>query len=245
MNAKIRTNAYLLIILPVIAAVIFSVFNAGCKKSSDGDDNSAARLELEQVAGYTAATVSDLGGRIYGNSILIIGTAAGKVQGDNADALQIEGYSYDDATGWWSFTVSLDNEQSANIRVKFLDSGGNFHKYYNLDITTIESDGSGTGPNGSFSYTFTITGIELTSGNLVINGSGTAAYDGTSCNFTLDSVTYQKLDDGVPDSGSMVISSGGATFTVTFDGTESIEVTYSYMGQTYTVTINLETGSVT
>lgn len=77
-----------------------------------------------------------------------------------------------------------------------------------------------------------------------VNGSGTSTYEGLTTTYTITDMTYSKLDDAIPESGSVSVSLEGATVTVTFNGSQNVAVTYSYKGFSYTFTINLLTGAV-
>ena len=215
------------------------VFTTVCKKSQEGL-NPATQQQIERAAGYTAATVADLGGKVFGSAIAIIGVSAGQEPTDSV----MKDLSYNPDTGWWNFSIKLDNNQNASINMQFLDSAGNFHKFFSRSTDRIISNGEGSGSEGSFTYDFTITGVNPTSDTYTINGSGTTTYQGETTSWTVDNMTFNKLEDEYPENGSLAITIEGVTITVTFNGSQTVQVTYTYKGHSYTFTINLETGAI-
>jgi hypothetical protein len=230
----------------VVAAILGLLIANGCKANKDADGSSnAARQQLERTVGYTVSTVIKVSGGVFGGAVAIVESAPGFAEstGDSIDT--VSSTSYNPNTGWWSFSITLEDGQGADVKIRFLDSSGNFHKYYSISINRIETTGEGSGSNGSFDWDFVITGVGIGSTSYVVNGNGTAKYGATSCTYSVSDMKIKKSGDGIPESGSMTVSVGDVTVTVTFNGTESVEVTYRYLGMSYTVTINLKTGAVT
>lgn len=230
----------------ILIVLVGLVFVGACKKSEEADNNdyAAQREPIEKAAGYTAAAIVNLGTSIYTNAIAII-TGGSETETSEETNLALSFFSYDPATGWWLFSLTLDNNQSANVRVRFLDESGDFFKYFGLNTYKIETTGDGAGNEGSFTWDLEITGIGLTSSAFVINGSGTTNYQGTTTSYVVDDMTINKLEDGIPETGTLVLGMSGVQITVTFNGSQLVQVTYEYRGRSYTFTINLETGEIT
>ncbi|MCP4154385.1 MAG: hypothetical protein GY757_42060 [bacterium] len=212
--------------------------NFSCKKAEVIDDTVTV-LSMKRAIGYTAATVAGIGFVVYTTSTLVLAT----LQQQTTEAAS--GASYNSGTGWWNLSVDLANQQSADINVRFLDASGAFHQYYGSSTSVIESNGSGSGTDSSFTYDFTLTNAGTTETTLIINGAGSISYNGEAVIFTLTDMTMDKLEDGIPDSGSLNIHMDEALVTVTFTGSETIEVTLTFHSHSYTFNVNLNTGEVT
>jgi hypothetical protein len=153
---------------------------------------------------------------------------------------------YDPATGWWTVAVNLSTGQSSNLQVRFKDDGGVFQKFFNpLTINTIESKGDAAGLQGALNWDFVLTGTKTTSTTLTTNGSGSGNYQGISGTAAISNLVMPKTVGAWPSSGTMTVSSGGITVTLSFNGTQYATGTYTYHNQTFTFTINLLTGEVT
>ncbi|UCH93279.1 MAG: hypothetical protein JSV88_23780 [Candidatus Aminicenantes bacterium] len=97
----IRLFRFLFIVMILLGLVLTAV----CKKSEEGDSlDAATRLKIARTAGYTAATVADLAGKVFGNAIGIIGGGVDS----RADGPVTDDFSYDPNTGWWSFSINLE-----------------------------------------------------------------------------------------------------------------------------------------
>jgi hypothetical protein len=217
-------------------------FTSVCKKSQEESPaDTSSRQQIERTAGYTAATVTDLGGKLFAIAIgFNLDFAGGRTEHSLLNDL-----SYDPNTGWWSLSIDLDNGQNADIYLRFLDSSGSFHQFFGRSTDHIQSNGSGSGTDGSFTYDFTIIGVSPVSSTYTIDGSGTTSYQGKTTSWTVDNMTFNKQEDEYPESGLLSITIDGVTITVTFTGSQMVQVTYSYNGHSYTITINLETGEIT
>ncbi len=212
-----------------------------CKKSEDTviDETAQTRQKMEKAVGYTVSTVANLGDILFRNIVnLVTGSASEASQSFSTS------YSYDDSTGWWIFDAATAAGQSASLQVMFLDSEGVFHKYYGSSTDSIQAKGTCSGDEGSCSFAVVITGVGLTDTTYVLNGNGSATYDGVSTTVIVDDMTMKRLDDGIPESGSVTMTANGVAFTVTFNGSETVTVTYSYQGLSYSFTVNLLTGAV-
>lgn len=236
----------------ILLLAVFGLFvMVGCDTGSEIDPSGseAERQDLEKAVAYTAATVADLGNSLYGGSLGVAGAAGDETENNETENNGTENiasgdFSYDPNTGWWSFSVSLGNGQSGQAQVRFLDASGSFHKFPGADTETIQTKGEGSGPDGTFAWNFTFTGMGLTSTALIINGTGTANYNGTSTAWNVTDMEIKKLGDGIPEDGSISVVTGGVTFHVAFDGTETVQATYVYKGYQYSFTINLNTGQI-
>lgn len=233
------------VVITVLGLLALLIVGA-CKVNEETDGSTdLSRRQLEKSVGYTVSTVVKLTDGVFGGAVAIVGSAPGSLESTGDIIGTLNSTSYNPNTGWWSFSITLEDGQVAEVNVRFLDSSGNFHKYFSISTNRIETTGEGVGSNASFDWDFEITGVGLGSTSYVVNGGGTAKYGITSCTYSIDNMKIKKSGDGIPDSGSLTVSAGGVTFTVTFNGTESVQVTYSYLGMSYTITINLKTGTVT
>ncbi|MFH1176615.1 MAG: hypothetical protein V1750_04335 [Acidobacteriota bacterium] len=154
--------------------------------------------------------------------------------------------TYDEATGWWTVSFELSDGRKVQAQVQFRNAAGEVQKIYNpLTTTTILAKGSAVGSQGTVSFDLTITGVNTGSSSITINGTGTGTYQGVSGSFTVTSVVVPKAADSYPTSGTITVTSGPATVTVTFDGTQYAKGTYTVGPVTRQFTIDLATGTVT
>ncbi|MGE5342226.1 MAG: hypothetical protein ACM3SY_12185 [Candidatus Omnitrophota bacterium] len=215
------------------------IFNSGCAKSNDAEPVDGNLQTYEQTAGYSAATMTDVMGKVI-QTASTLGGVGSSMSSDSPMA-----FEYNESTGWWTFTISLSILQTATIRVQFNDASGNFHKFYNQNSTTsIKSTGEGSGTSGSFSYSFTITQMGNQYSAVLVNGSGSVTYQGTSSTFSMTNVALNKNQDAIPDGGQMAVNVQGCAFTIGFNGSTTIPVTFTYQGHSYTMTVNLATGQI-
>jgi hypothetical protein len=240
-----KSSGFFKVAAVVVVSLGFMVVS-GCKSNEDADGSgNAARQQLEKTVGYTVSTVIKVSGGIFGSALAIVTDIPGSNESTGESIDKVSSTSYNPNTGWWSFSISLEDGQGADVKIRFLDSSGNFYKYYSILINRIETTGEGSGSNGFFDWNFIITGVGIGSTSYIVNGTGTAKYGDTLCTYSVSDMKIIKSGDGIPESGSMTVTIGEVTFTVTFNGTESVVVTYHYLGMSYTVTINLKTGEVT
>ncbi|MGE5340393.1 MAG: hypothetical protein ACM3SY_02820 [Candidatus Omnitrophota bacterium] len=227
---KKSVSFYLLLLLLVSFA-----FNSGCAKNKDADQaDNANREKYQQIAGYSITTMIEVATKLTLFSFQ-------SPQSFPMDLIP----SYDGNTGWWSLNLQLSNNQIIAARIQLNDASGNFYKYYDPNIiTNIKATGEGSGTNVDFSYNLTLTQMGNGYNAILINGSGAVNYQGTSGTFTVNNVAINKYQDGIPDGGQMVVVVQGCSFNMVFNGNNSIQVTYSYQGQSYTMTINLATGQI-
>lgn len=225
------------LILALLAAALLIGAAGACKTSEETGPLDPTRQEIERSAGYTAATAINLANNVFLSAIGLLGAA------DAPAGSQV--ITYDTTTGWWRLSIVLEKNQEAEIQVQFLDSSGQFHKYYSLsDTTTINTTGEGSGPNGSFTHDFTISGLGSLSTKYQVDGFGTSTYMGTSVTYTITAMIMDRLGDGIPGSGSMALTVENIGMTIVFNGSETVQVTYTYKSFSYTITVNLKTGEI-
>ena len=219
----------------ILTVSIGLLFTFACKKSSDVEN--VSREEVEQVATHTASVVADLFQQTF-QSISDIVNAGGEVPA---------GYSYDAATGWWSFTLFLEIGQDANIQFKFLDASEGSQKFFGPDTTYIASTGQSNGIVCYFYYDVTVTvGEDQT---YVINGNGVTVYKDIREPFTIENLVLKSsssVDNNTyPSSGRLISTVGGVTVDISFIGTELVQISYTVQGVLYTITFNLVTFEIT
>ncbi len=181
------------------------------------------------ASGSAAATVTSVVDRLY--QVLL--------------EIQRHG-SYNDATGWWSVSLTLAGGQVAQMEVRFEDAQGNPQKFFNpVVVTTVRAKGQASSTQGYVTFDLTITGTNTGSPNLVVNGSGTASYQGVSGTYTVTALVMPKSPGAYPTSGTVVVSVPPATLTVTFNGTQYAEGVYALGPATRTFTVDLATGEIT
>lgn len=228
--------------LMVFMMIMGLLATLSCKKSSNTEEDPAdasLRLKTEKAAGYSAATISSLCSALK-NIAMLVHPSAGNFTANE--------FSYNPATGWWSFQASLSNGQSSQVKFRFIDVNGNVKKYPDDTVQRLQTEGTGSGPNGSFSWDLDINQISVhsSSGYIIVDGDGTAATEGISVTWSLSDVHIDKLSTDIfPESGTMTLQYSGITIKITFNGSETVTVTYSYKGLSYTFKINLTTGQIT
>lgn len=154
--------------------------------------------------------------------------------------------AYDPATGFWTYTGSLDSGQSGTIQIQFRDQAGNFQRLYNpLATVSIVSRGSVAGIQGQLTFDILATGTTLLTPTTTVSGTGTGNYQGTAATIAINSVVVPKVSPFYPTSGTVVVNAGGSTVTVTFNGSQFAHGSYTFHGVTVTFTVNLVTGEVT
>ena len=201
----------------------------GCKKAADGDDgnNGTNRQNLEQSIAVVGSQLFNFIDFMY----------------DLATAIPADA-TYDAATGFWSFSVAAPTGESINVEMKFLNGAGTVQKYYNPTTTkTMKLKGDMTGVFGTMTFDLTVTGVEYASDTLTVNGGGSITYLGITGNYTVKNVKVPK-DAAYPASGTVAVSMYGATATLTYNGSNMVTATYSWLGLSYSVKINLDTGQV-
>ncbi len=216
----------------VVCILILSVFISGCKTNNEttaqGDQN------LEKYAGYTASYLYEAIGYIYFFSSTIL----------YSEILSIL-LTYNNSTGYWSINKTTPLGYTIDVRIQFKDGAGNVQKYYNLTTTnTITTEGTITGPEGSVTFNITMTGLTPNSNIYTTNGNGTSSYLGYNGSFEINNLQMSKQEDVYPESGTIIVTSGGQTVTITFNGTDTATGTYSVAGATITFRVNLTTGAI-
>jgi hypothetical protein len=223
----------------IVLALVFQILTGTCKKSEEAGPSDKAQRNIEAAAGYTAMVVTELASRVYDRAVTIVESVAGPKPGNTEGEL-----TYDDTTGWWSLSVDLNETRTVDIRVKFLDESGNFHRYFGSNTVRIDTTGQGAGTEGQFTYTMVITGVTPSYSTYEINGGGTSLYNGISTAYNIVGMAIAKNEDVYPENGQLLITQDDVTFSITFNGNQNLKVTYEYKGFLYTITIDLLTGEI-
>lgn len=195
----------------------------------------------ENVAASTTATTASVV-----QKTVEIAPQLGGVGGRTALADPPFEATYDAATGFWTVHLSLPSGQSATLAIQFKDSGGTVQKLFNpLTTNTITSRGVAAGLQGLLSFDLILTGVKQGVASVTANGSGSATYQGVSAAVQISSLVVPKTPGSYPSSGTISVTSNGITVTVAFNGTRYATGTYTYRNQSFTFTIDLQTGEVT
>lgn len=209
----------------LIALILLPV---GCKKASlDDEGNTVTREKYEDTVAYLSFSIFDVIWTTY----------------DTATSLPASA-SYDSSTGWWSFTIVLATGESADVEIKFLDKNKNTIKYYNPFSTYyILMKGDSTGTLGTISYDLEMSGVQGESTTLTINGDGEITYLGSTAAYEIDDMVVIKTG-AYPTSGTLKVIFNNTSITVTYNGTQNVTATYTFLGFSYSFTINLATGDI-
>ncbi len=216
----------------LISIVLFGVFSGltSCQGSptDSSDINGEVQHQGENIAGYVASTTWDLTNTSHDSSLSI-----------PEDAI------WDEATGWWSFTVELDNGQTADVQLQLQDASGQIQQFYQPQTThRILTRGQGAAPQGSITWDLVLTGARASSNRIVANGSGTVNAQGISGTYQVNSLVLLKEGESYPQSGTITVDLGGDTILVEFNGTSTARATYDTGIISLTFNINLDTGEV-
>ncbi len=218
------------LLLVVIVVSMCCLVLGGCKKVADGDNDNndlSNRQNLEKG-------IATLGSQFFGFVDAMYGMAAAIP----ADA------TYNNGTGFWSFSVTTLTGESIDVQMKFLDASGKVQKVYN-PVTTKKMllKGDMTGVFGTMTFDLEITGVEAAASTLTVNGSGTITYMGITGKYTVANVKIPK-NAAYPASGTISMTMYGVTITLTYNGTNMVTATYTWMGHSYSIKINLDTGTL-
>jgi hypothetical protein len=196
--------------------------------TDSSDINGEVQHQGENIAGYVASTTWDLTNTSHDSSLSI-----------PEDAI------WDEATGWWSFTVELDNGQTADVQLQLQDASGQIQQFYQPQTThRILTRGQGAAPQGSITWDLVLTGARASSNRIVANGSGTVNAQGISGTYQVNSLVLLKEGESYPQSGTITVDLGGDTILVEFNGTSTARATYDTGIISLTFNINLDTGEV-
>lgn len=218
--------------LVLTSIVLFGGFSGltSCKGSptDSSDINVEVQRQGETLAGYVASTAWGLTSTSHDASLSIP-----------------EDATWDEATGWWSFSLELDNGQTADVQLQLQDASGQIHQFYQPQTThRVLTRGQGTAPEGSITWDLVLTGARASSNRIVANGSGTVASQGISGTYRVNSLVLLKEGERYPQSGTITVDLGGDTILVEFNGTSTARATYDTGIISLTFNINLDTGEV-
>lgn len=219
--------------LVVLLSIVFiSVFSGltSCKGSpTDSSDLDVEAQRLgENVAGYVASTTWDLTSTSHDSSLSIP-----------------EDATWDEATGWWSFTTELQNGVTADVQIQLQGASGQIQQFYQPQTThRVLTRGQGNAPEGTITWDLVLTGAQASSNRIVANGSGTVNAQGISGTYQVNSLVFRKEGERYPQSGTITLDIGGDTVLVEFNGTSIARATYDTGIISLTFNINLDTGEV-
>ena len=221
------------ILIAVLSLSLIGIIS--CKKAEDESNDNEKVLSIEKSVAFTAAVLNSTGSTVMNTS-----------SGLNSffrDNLQSNGLNYNPVTGWWTLETTLETGESAEIQIQFIDSHGDFRKFYTNIIKRINTKGTITGNNGSLTFEMNITGLEDGDEDVIFNGSGSVTYMGVTSTFTVNNVVSVGYND-YATSGTITVNIEGVTISVNYNGTSKITVSFTYNGHNYTFTIDLETGNI-
>lgn len=187
-----------------------------------------AAMSLESLAAEAVAATSTAAAASFATTVL---TMTGVL------------LDYDDETGTWIASIELDTGHSAELRLQLRDFMGNPQTNYDPILTgSVRVEGEASGPNGELHFEILLTSLVGTT--FEVNGSGSATYQGTSAGVTVENLVVSKTPGQYPESGTITVIVQGATVVAEFNGSRFVTATVTYLGQTYTFTIDLATGTV-
>jgi len=212
----------------VLSLMVTVLIMTGCKKVVVEDQGDAAtRDKLEGAVAYFSSSMFNVLWNSYQTAIDLPA-----------------GASYDSSTGWWTFSMLLTTGESADINIQFQDKNKNQQKYYNPFSTYyILMEGESAGSLGTISYDLQMSGVQASSDTLIINGDGDISYLGLSASYEIKNMEVKK-SGAYPSSGSLEVIFNNTSVTVSYNGTQNVTATYTFLGISYSFTINLATGDI-
>jgi len=221
----------------LISLFLFLLMIVSCKKADDESANDTEKVNtIEKSIAFTASVLNTVGSTIMNVSPDDPGSFSN-------NSVQSDSFNYDSSTGWWTLQTTLSTGESATIKIQFIDSNGNFRKFFTYLIVKIKSEGTITGTNGNLTYLMDITNLQDGNPEVIFNGSGSVTYMGVTSTYTLNNIIASGYND-YAQSGTLSVMIDGVTVSVNYNGTSKITVSFSYNGNNYTFTIDLETGTV-
>ena len=222
----------LITVCMILSLTLLGVVNSGCNKNSVMDAN---QIQAEKTGAFLATSF------IYTVNVLVPAVLA-LVVGYNLNGSGI--ITYNATTGWWSLELSLSTGESFSVMAQFMDVNGTHHKFINLNTHSFATKIDAVWSVGSFGVNITFTGINLSSNVLTVNGTGTVTFLGETSGFSANNLKIRKFFSIFPLGGTMTVSVGGISLSITYDGTQYAIVTYSHNGDSFTFTINLIDGTI-
>ncbi len=220
----------------IISLFLFLLMIVSCKKADEVTANDTEKVNtIEKSIAFTASVLNTVGSTIM--------NASSGVTSFSRNSAQSDSFNYDSSTGWWTLQTTLSTGESATIKIQFIDSNGNYRKYYTHLIVKIKSEGTITGNNGNLTYQMDITGLHDGNSEIIFNGSGSVTYMGTTSTFSFANI-IASLNNDYAQSGTLTINIEGIAVSVNHNGTSKITVSFLYNGNNYSFTLDLATGTV-
>ncbi|MCK4761416.1 MAG: hypothetical protein KAW12_04390 [Candidatus Aminicenantes bacterium] len=207
--------------------LILLLTGVGCKKAAENiNGDGQTRQGFEGAAAFVSYAIFDIFWSAYEAALAI-----------PADA------SY--SGGWWSFSIVLVSGESAEIEIKFQDKNQNTQKFYNPATTHyIKIKGSSSGTLGTITFDLTLSGVQTSSNTLTVNGSGTVTTGVLTASYKVNDMEVPKTIGAYPESGNIRITFTQTSLTITFDGSRYATATYTFLGLSYSIKIDLDTGGI-
>jgi hypothetical protein len=209
----------------IVLFILGVLFMVGCKITDEEDTGDLnTRQKFEGTSAYVSSFIYDLLWDVYNTAIALPASA-----------------TYDE--GWWKITITLTSGETAEIEIQFQNQNQIAQQYYNVNTTFyILVKGSSAGTLGSLTFDLILSGVQATSNVITVNGTGTSEYMGMTSTFEVTNLKISKTTASYPQSGTIKISFSQTSVTITYNGTQYVTATYTFLGFSYTITINLATG---
>lgn len=186
--------------------------------------------QLVAAAKYTANTTTYLADKIHRKSIGLDGKK--------------KGYRYCFLTKRWRYPMFLWNDKTSKVKVKFFDENKKSHKYFQGNTDYFYSRAKYRNLEASFKrMKFAYTGVHKDFDQYTVNGKGRLKIQykknkkKTSIRLRLNDLLIKKLSDfpegeRIPESGTLLITVSKIPIEVTYDGTKTVKVKYTFQGET-------------
>lgn len=219
----------------IMITIFLLIFSNGCKKNQELSDPDI-HTKIENILNLTALAMGIMADRVYERGVKFK---------DLYEKGELTDNDIDPATMWWSITIT-DGEVSITAQVRFIDTRGNYHKFYDeINTSIIEAKGSITASGcriDNFHVEFSNISVN-TYKNIELNGDGHAESKQTSCDFFIENVVFKKSPTreelALPKSGRMTLYVEGITVEVYFNNEETATLNYTYNSETYNVDIKI------
>ncbi len=228
-----QKTLFQVILHSILIISIISV--SSCKKSGEEETDSGTVEKIKKSVAFTATALNSAGSVMMDSATGLSGPVPSKAYANNL--------SYDTLTGWWTLQTSLSTGENAELQFQFIDSHGDFRKFYSNLIVKINTKGTISGSSGDLNFNIEITGFTNGDEEVVLNGSGSISYLGSSGSFNLNNVTVAGYSDYAV-SGTLTVVIEGVSVSISYNGNSKIIVTFNYNGKNYSFTINLDTGNI-
>lgn len=196
-----------------------------------GDEDGADADDVTGVAGWIATLVPELASTIL-ELVPLAGT--GPL------------FEFDSATGTWTADLVLPDGSTVAVELVFVDDQGFAQESWETGETDrVELTLAVSGDEGDVEGDLILSGLAETGDGWEVDGALVATDGDLTATVLVQDLAMPGSGAAIPDSGHIVVSSGGARAVVTFDGTTEVLLTVTAYGITETWILDLETGELT